>query len=314
MTKTLSVEVYCKEHKSQWDQFVGASKNGVFLFYRDYMEYHSDRFNDYSLVFFDSGNIAAVLPANVKDGVLFTHGGLTFGGVVSGQRMRTLLMLQIFDILLLHLREAKINKIVYKTIPCIYHKVPAGEDLYALFRHNAKLTRRDVSSTIFLERKLPFTKERRWSINKSKKAGLRIERSYDFKTFIAIEKDVLRRKYNVKPTHTAEELQLLAERFPENIKLFAAFKDNVMVAGVIVYESENVAHTQYISSTDEGKKMCAIDSVLNFLITEYYMTKQYFDFGISTENEGRYLNGGLITQKEEFGASAVVYDTYELEV
>ena len=87
-----------------------------------------------------------------------------------------------------------------------------------------------------------------------------------------------------------------------------------MVAGVIVYESENVAHMQYIAANDDGKKLLSTDFIFDFLINEYYKNKKYFDFGISTEKEGRFLNIGLITFKEEFGARAVVYDTYELEV
>ena len=133
---------------------------------------------------------------------------------------------------------------------------------------------------------------------------------------MTIVEDNLRRKYSVNPTHTAEEIQLLASRFPENIKLFSActYKNNNVVAGVIVYESKNVAHMQYIAASDEGKKLYSTDFIFNFLINEYYRNKKYFDFGISTEKEGRFLNIGLITFKEEFGARGVVYDTYEWEV
>lgn len=312
--KTINVSIYKPDHKSLWDNFVSVSKNGFFLFNRDYMEYHSDRFVDHSLMFSKGPNLVAVMPANIEGDLLFTHDGLTFGGVVSGFQMGSRLMLEVFDKLVQYCKQANIRKVVYKPIPYIYHKVPAEEDLYALFRHNAKLTKRDVSSTIFMETRIPFTKSRRWCVNKSKTAGLTVVRSFDFKTFMAIEEDVLRKRYGVQPTHTAVEMQLLAERFPENIKLFAAFKSDVMIGGAVVYESENVAHTQYISSTNEGKKSCAADYVLDFLINEYYAKKRYFDFGKSTEKGGKYLNEGLIAQKEEFGARAVIYDTYELEI
>ena len=38
---------------------------------------------------------------------------------------------------------------------------------------------------------------------------------------------------------------------------------------------------------------------------------KYFDFGISTEHNGRLLNEGLIYQKEGFGGRGICYDTYE---
>jgi len=308
----VTINRYEPRYKPLWDEFIAKSKNGVFLFYRDYIEYHSDRFTDFSLMFFDDNRLIAVMPANIKDDMLFSHGGLTFGGIISDQRMKTPMMLEIFDALKEYLKTRGIVKIVYKAIPHIYHNVPAEEDLYALFRHDASLIRRDVSSTISVKETIAFGKGRKWCIKKSKKYGLGIGRSYDFKDFMTIEEDLLGRKYGVKPTHTADEIQLLATRFPENIKLFTARKDDAMVAGVIIYESKNVAHAQYIAASDEGKKLFAVDFILDFLINDYYAEKKYFDFGISTENSGQYLNVGLIGHKEGFGARAVVCDFYEM--
>lgn len=312
--KELKIVKYEDKQKSLWDDFITHSKNGIFLFYRDYMEYHSDRFVDYSIMFFDDNRLIAVMPANIRDDVVYSHGGLTFGGIISDPRMKTSMMLELFAALKEYLKTKGIKKLVYKAIPYIYHNVPAEEDIYALFRHNAKLIRRDVSSTIFLEERIAFSKGRRWCIKKSKTNGLDVRKSYDFKTFMAIEAENLRKKYGVKPTHTTDEIQLLASRFPENIKLFAAYKDDIMVAGVVIYESKNVAHTQYIAATDEGKKLFAVDLIHDFLINGYYKEKKYFDFGISTENKGLYLNEGLISFKEEFGARAVVHDFYELNI
>ena len=39
---------YSQISKNLWDQFVDESKNGTFMLKRDYIEYHSDRFEDYS--------------------------------------------------------------------------------------------------------------------------------------------------------------------------------------------------------------------------------------------------------------------------
>lgn len=314
--KEIKIVRYSEKHKLLWDEFIANSKNGVFLFYRDYMEYHSNRFMDFSLMFFDNNRLIAVMPANVKDDVLFSHGGLTFGGIITDRKMRTPLMLEIFDALKDHLKVEGIKKVIYKAIPHIYHMHPAEEDLYALFRHNAKLIRRDVSSTINMQNMIPFSEGRRRGIKKGEKNALEIRRDNNFETFMSIVEDNLREKYGVKPTHTANEIRLLANRFPENIKLFASYKNGEMVAGTIIYESnKKVAHAQYISASDKGKKLYALDGIFNYLINEYYINKvEYFDFGISTEKEGRFLNVGLITQKEEFGARAVVYDTYEIEV
>ena len=53
---------------------------------------------------------------------------------------------------------------------------------------------------------------------------------------------------------------------------------------------------------------------MDYLINECYSSKEYFDFGISTENEGLFLNEGLTSQKQEFGGRGIVYDFYEIRV
>lgn len=279
------------------------------------MEYHADRFTDSSLLFRDeSGKIIAALPATLKEDFLISHGGLTFGGVVSGNRMKSAQMLEIFELLVEFARNNSLRQIVYKAVPYIYHAQPADEDLYALFRCNAQLVRRDVSTTIQLENKLPLSKGRKWTVNQSRKNNIAVRESNDFETFMRLEAAVLAAKYKVAPVHTADEMKLLAGRFPENIKLFAAFAEDEMIAGAIIYANQTVAHAQYLAAIDKGKELCALDAVLNYLISDYYTAKKYFDFGISTEQQGRYLNNGLIDFKESWGGRATVYDTYEIEV
>lgn len=299
----------------EWNEFVKSSKNGTFLFEREYMDYHADRFADCSLMFRDENEkLIAVLPANLKDDAIVSHGGLTFGGIVSGNRMKTPLMLTIFDSLSEFVRGAGLNRIVYKAVPHIYHRQLAEEDLYALFRSKARLVRRDVSTTIYQNERLPLSKGRKWATAQSRKSNLEIRESRDFETFMRLEAELLAAKYNAVPVHTAAEIELLANRFPDNIKLFGAFADNEMQAGVVIYENPTVAHAQYIASTDEGKKKFALDAVLQFLINERYVGKRYFDFGISTEQRGLYLNSGLIDFKESWGGRATVYDAYEMTV
>ncbi|MCW4047198.1 MAG: GNAT family N-acetyltransferase [Candidatus Bathyarchaeota archaeon] len=311
-SKLIEVSIYKPEHKSLWDEFVSVSKNGVFLFYRDYMEYHSDRFRDHSLLFFKKGKLIGLLPANVTDGVLYSHAGLTFGGVISGYDMRTQIMLAIFEKLVQHCKEENIIEIVYKAIPYIYHSIPADEDLYALFRFKAKLFGRNVTSSIYGPSKLKFDESRIRAIKKAKKNNLIVKRSYDFKKYMNIVEDVLKERYGVKPVHTPEEIELLARRFPDNIKLFSSFKNDAMLAGVMIYESKNVAHAQYIANSTEGRDLGALEIIFDYLINDCYKASKYFDFGISTEQAGQVLNTGLIAHKEGFGARAVMHDFYQL--
>lgn len=308
----MTLALYTSDYRSTWDDLVLRSKNGVFLFCRDYMDYHADRFADASLLFFNDGRPVAVFPACRIGDEVVSHAGLTFGGVVSDEKMTIGLMSCVFDLMLDHYAREGFKRMVYKPVPRIYHRLPAEEDLYLLFARGGRLIRRDVSTTIDLRRRLPYSKGRKWSINKAKKSGLTVQSSLDFESFMAIEEYVLRRYHGTKPAHSAAEIRLLAQRFPENIRLFAAFRDSRMHAGVIVYADGPVAHTQYISSTDEGRETGAGDLVLDHLVGDVYSDRTYFDFGISTEQAGYYLNAGLAQYKENFGGRAIVYDWYEL--
>jgi len=313
-SRMIKVVRYNPEHRRTWDDFISNSKNGVFLFYRNYMEYHSDRFRDHSLLFFTDEKPIALMPANARDNNLYSHEGLTFGGIISGYDMKTPLMMEIFEELVEYLKGENIKRIVYKAIPHIYHAVPAEEDLYVLFRYNAKLVRRDVTSSIYLPAKPKFQENKVRTIKRALKNRIFVKKSDDFSTYMRIVKQVLMERHGVRPVHSCEEIAMLAARFPDNIKLFASYRGDTMLAGVIIYESTNVAHAQYIANSPEGMRLGALDIVFDYLINEYYNEKRYFDFGISTENEGRFLNNGLIDYKEDFGARAIAHDFYEVSI
>lgn len=311
----MQVKLYNKSLKDVWDDFIDNSKNGTFMLKRGYMDYHSDRFIDNSLMFYEDDKLIALMPASKHGNELRSHGGLTYGGIITNKKMTAQKMLDIFDEMKKHLTECNITKLIYKCVPCVYHNYPADEDLYALFRNNAKLIRRDISTTIFLPEKVKFSDLRKRGAKKALKNGLIIKESHDFKTYITLLADVLKLHHDTKPVHTAEELELLASRFPDVIKLFAAFDTTEkMYAGVVIFDTPQTIHAQYIANSEEGREIGALDLVMDYLINTYAVGKKYFDFGISTEDSGRYLNNGLISQKEGFGGRATVYDFYEMEL
>ncbi len=306
---------YSKEYKNQWNDFVKKAKNSHFFFLRDYMEYHSDRFNDNSLLILDDKEkIMSLLPANRNENTLYSHQGLTFGGFIVDDKMKTETMLEIFEILKIFLKEADIEKLIYKCIPYIYHIKPSEEDRYALFRNDAKLIRRDVSSTIDLTEQIRYSKGRKWTVNKAKKENIEVIYSEDYDVFWNLLSSVLESNHEAKPVHSLEEIKSLVKKFPKNIKLYLAKKGDTVVSGALIYENENIVHTQYLANSELGRETSALDLLIDYLIKEIYKNKKYFDFGISNENAGQYLNMGLIAQKEGFGARAVVQDFYELEI
>lgn len=310
--KIMDIVRYSAGFRGEWDAFAKSAKNSTFLFLRDYMDYHADRFVDASLMFYEGGRLRALLPANVADGVVVSHGGLTYGGFILSDDVRGAEVLALFESAMEWMRrELAASRWLYKPLPQIYSRVPAQEDLYALFRVGARLVGRSLSSTVNNNGRVAFTELRRRKIAKAAKMGLSYCRSRDFSAFWAILSDVLASAHGCRPVHTLDEISLLESRFPDNIKLYGAFDGGKMIAGCVVYETSCVAHIQYIAASPEGKAAGALDGLFDYLFREYEGVS-YIDFGISTEDGGRVLNEGLLFQKEGFGARGVVYDVYEI--
>ena len=311
----MEIHVYGDADKSLWDEFVLNSKNGTFLFLRDYMDYHKDRFADYSLLVLDQKKRPiALLPANKDQDTLVSHGGLTYGGFVTNEQMRAALMLQVFEHSMAFLREQGFRKILYKRIPYIYHRIPAEEDSYALFRCGGVLCRRDVTTVVIPIEEVRFQQRRSRAINKAKVAGVTCEPCEDYEQYWQLVEHNLWTAHRAKPVHTASEIQRLRSSFPGNIKLFCAFLYKEMVAGTVIYQSQKVAHTQYIATSESGRSCGALDLLFSYLLTQAYKDVQYFDFGTSMEPDGGSLNKGLVDYKEGFGGRSVTHDFYEIKL
>lgn len=306
---------YDDSMKAEWNSFVARSINGTFLFDRNYMDYHSDRFTDCSLVFTDKGDIKAVLPANVSGSVLTSHGGLTYGGLIVDEEVKTPEVLDMFVSMNDMLRKEGITTAEYKTVPWIYHSQPAESDLYALFKVcKAQLIGRLVSSAVRMDAKIKMSYQRHRGVNKALRNGLVVKETKDIEDFYKILDDNLMEHHHVHPVHTIDELHLLMERFPENMRLFMTFDGDEPLAGTLLYITPQVIHTQYISSSPQGKNRGALDILFASLIENPPVSCHYFDFGCSTEDMGHYLNEGLIHQKEGFGARGVCYDIYSWNI
>lgn len=311
----MEIRRYRREDKELWNSFVSKARNATFLFDRNYMDYHADRFDDNSFMFYHKGKLKAVLPANVAGDTLYSHQGLTYGGLLLDKKATVEDVLECFDSLNSWLRKNGISKVVYKALPWIYQQYPSQEDLYALtWKCKAQLISRDIASTIVIDNKLKFAESRKSGIRKALSLNIEVGESNDVDGFWHVLEDNLGNRYNAKPVHTASEMKLLMSRFPNSIKLYVAKMNGEIVGGTLIYVTPQVVHTQYISASVEGKKHGALDLLFDYIINKVYANFRYFDFGKSTEQGGAYLNEPLIFQKEGFGGRGVCYDWYQWEL
>lgn len=316
MKNKYQVQRYNADDSKHWDEFIKSAKNGHFMFYRGYMDYHSDRFEDFSLVIRnESGKLVSVMPANLSDRKIISHGGLTFGGLVVGEKASTVLVLQVFQAIKEYLLDVGgIDSLIYKRLPRFYNAFYSEEDLYALFRMDAKLIRRDVSSLIDLDNPGKYSKGRKWSINKAKKVGLTVEKLTEMDEYWSLLEGVLRKNHEIKPVHTLDEIVDLQDKFPNNIHCYGVRYEGLLAAGVLIYLHKETVHTQYMANSAIGREIGALDYLIDHLINDVFKERRYFNFGISTINDGTELNEGLISQKEGFGARAAVQDFYEVSI
>ena len=313
----IEIKQYNLDDAAKWNELVTISKQGTFLFNRNYMDYHSDRFADCSFLIMEKGRISAALPANRKGDTLYSHQGLTYGGLLTTERMTAEKVCNIFSELNILLKEMGIKQVVYKAIPWIYHRIPAEEDLYALTNVcHAQLVSRDISSSFSLHDVRKFTESRKSGIRKAIRNGILVGESQDLAAFWNILNNNFTAEYNAHPLHSLADLLLLKGRLPKEIKLYmATTTDGEPLGGTLIYETPNVVHTQYISASPDGKTMGALDLLFDHIINKVYKGRNgYFDFGKSTEAAGTVLNQQLIHQKEGFGGRGVCYDTYEWKI
>lgn len=304
---------YTSGQADEWNAFVTASKNGTFLFDRRYMDYHSDRFEDCSLMVYYKSELYALLPANRVADTLYSHQGLTYGGLLMTSDSKTAVVRDAFVAVNAFLRQEGIRRVRYKHIPWIYASLPSEEDLFAL--HNvcqAQICSRDVSTVVMLSHRLPLSELRGRCVKKARKAGVEIREVQDCGAFWPLLEENLKARYNARPVHSLEEIALLRSRFPQHIRLFVACRDGRVIGGTLLYIYGRTVKTQYISANDEGRRVGALDLLFTTLLDQCSENgMEYFDFGTSNRPDNNDLNDSLIFQKEGFGGRAVCYDIYE---
>ncbi|MBT3872913.1 MAG: GNAT family N-acetyltransferase [Flavobacteriaceae bacterium] len=308
-----TVKKYTESHKSAWDYFIATAKNATFLFQRDFMDYHKDRFEDFSLLIYKGERLYALLPANINDDVVYSHQGLTYGSFVLQDSAKLKSTFLAFKEVLKFLFEERIKKLDIRIIPSFYNSLPSDELEYILYKAEGSLVKRDVILLIDYQNKLRFQKNRREGINKAKRKGLLVKVDGDYEKFwneILIPN--LKEKYNTSPVHSLDEIKLLAARFPKHIKQVNVYQDDKIVAGTTLFLTKNVVHPQYISGNENKNELGSLDLLMNDVFDHFKEGRNYFSFNTSSEENGKLLNEGLLFWKESYGARPLIFNNYEI--
>lgn len=311
-----TVKKYLKSDYNIWNEFIAQAKNATFLFHRDFMEYHEDRFEDFSLLVFEEEKLKAILPANKREKSVYSHQGLTYGGLVFSAKLNAEKVVAIIETVLIFFKENQIQTFYYKPIPGFY--LPEGnQDIdFFLFKKGAILDHKEMNLAVNLNLPLKISKSKMKHFRRIENLDLDIVEEEDLQPFWEeILEPRLLQKFNAKPVHSKEEITLLKSRFPENIKQFSVYQNDEIIAGITIFETENVVKSQYGATSRKGEEVRALDFLFINLIHKYKQKgKHFFDMGIVNEDNELGYNSGLLKQKEELGCAVYNQDFYKIEI
>ncbi|WP_125721447.1 FemAB family protein [Flavobacterium ustbae] len=313
--KTFVVRKYNKNDYTIWNDFVAQAKNATFLFHRDFMEYHKDRFEDFSLLIFEEEKLRAILPANKKGNSIYSHQGLTYGGLVFLSKLKAEKVESIFDEILLFLKENKFETLYYKPIPDFYLSEGNATIDFFLMKRGAVLERKEMNLAVNLTVPLKISKSKMKHFRRIENLDIDIFEEDNFDPFWEkVLEPRLLEKFDAKPVHSKEEMALLKSKFPQNIKQYSAFRNDEIIAGITIFETKNVVKSQYGATSKTGEEFRALDFLFINLIHKYKRKgKHFFDMGIVDSDTEDY-NSGLLKQKEELGCSVYNQDFYKIEI
>lgn len=313
---SISVRPYCKSDADAWEIFCASATNATFLHSRRFLSYHGGRFKDLSLLIMDGSKLVGVFPAALslsEPTLVVSHPGITYGGVVHQGKLAGGRMIEALGAIACHYKKAGYQRLLYKPLPYIYATIPAQDDIYGLFRLGAQLLRCDLSCSIDLAARRQPSERRRRGLRKARAV---VKLSSDSQLLAELWKVIVQnlvRKHDTRPVHSLDEIVMLQERFPQQIQVRCALIDGAVEAGIVLFNSSQVWHAQYIAASEKAYEVSALDAVFDAAVFEAQQGgARYFDFGTSNEDGGLVLNDGLYRFKSEFGGGGVSYEFYEI--
>lgn len=321
---TTTARVFTPADTSAWEGFVRTANNGTIFHERKFLGYHPEgRFNDHSLIIEKKGKLKALFPAvEIVSGgrkTLVSHQGSSYGGIIVQQNLSFQESYDFVEVLCEYARGAGFDRIQMTLPPAIYQHTVSNYLDFSLITHGFTYKKRDVSSMLTIESTpeenlARFAATHRTAVRKALKEDVSVRESEDWGDFYHLLKENLKIRHNVQPTHSLDELMLLRKLYPERIRLFGAYWEEKLIAGVVNFSvNQDVVLAFYISHMEEYQHLRAVNLLFYEIISWCHKASfRYLDFGIFTVNMEP--NFGLGRFKENFGASGVFRDTFELDL
>jgi len=304
--------------EAEWDDFVVKSDNGTLFHKRTFISYHMEKsFTDASLVFLKKERILALFPATViqRDNkrIFSSHAGASWGGLVYHKPLSFRDTKRIIKAILTEAKKLECQRIEITLQPRIYQSIPTEYFSFILLQQGFSYQRRELNSVIRLDLiddlLWSISKSAREEVAKSERRGIEIQKhSNHWEAFYSMLSEFLQKKKR-RPTHSYEELMLLRERFADNIELWTAHKDGLLVGGRCNWQVKpGIWLFFYCAYLPEERSSGILTRLYYECIKDYHQAgARYIDLGTSSINMNP--NEGLLANKEHFLAYGIFRDT-----
>ena len=307
----------------EWEKFISDSNNGTIFQKQAFLKYHINRtFVDGSLVIKNKGTIVAVVPAAIKENILYSHPGSSYGGIVLSHNLDFKMIHDILKMIDEYCIAHKYKALFLINSPSIYQKKSDQSLDYLLQWNGFKQTELYISHAVDMSKTSDIlsllTKRKRRYINNNQELN---SLTFEEETYLDEFYDILiasKKKYNTTPTHSLDELIKLKDMFPQQIKLLVTRNENKIIGGsLIFFTNDNVALVFYNTILDEYREsQIAMLQLYKCMEIAKKYNLHWIDFGVShTPEEENPLapKFSLIHFKEQFNAKGVLRIAYQKE-
>ena len=315
---------YSKNDEAVWDKFVSDSNNGTIFHLRKFLNYHSkDKFVDHSILISKNKKLFSVFPAAERvvsnQKFLVSHPGSSVGSFVIPENLSIANSIELVSQIKNYAKKSNFNGIQITLPPNLYQKRLSNYMDFAFFRGGFIYKKREITSILFLENNIETTLKKfrpshRRAVKTAQSKGVIVRESEKYDEYYKILQKNLSKRHGVNPTHTLRELKKLKTIFKDKVKLFSAFIDGKMIAGIVNFIINDQVVLAFYISHDELYNQYRPLNILFYEVFSWAIESKYkvYDFGIFTVNEEP--NMGLGRFKENFGASGIFRDTIELNL
>lgn len=314
----MDIRMFSEKDTAEWEHFVGEANNGTIFHSLKFLSYHpKTRFKNHHCMITNKGSLVAVFPAVEHEGTIISHQGASYGGVVMKHDIGINTVCNVIEHLVAYYRSQGFKKIIVTQTPLVYYKDPHQYADFAYAKHGFSYVKREVTAVIPITSAEPlptFHADARRSTKKAQREGIQVRITDELKRFYTILANNLGMRHNVKPTHTLNELHKLHRLFPDDIILFAAYCEKVMIGGIVVFITNRKTLLAFYISHDNNYQQFRPVNLLFYEILKwgYYQGFTYLDLGTFTLHMEP--NWGLGRFKENHNAHGYLRDTLELNL